>query len=688
MTLKTDIPIKSKEIDDFVIPGGAENETISLMVNNYFKNVLESGYFLMPNDSPYADIFEDMDFSPPLRECAYVSRQEWQEIINTAGLNDNVLILPFEDHDLALRLQFADGFNGFTSANDDFTELTKYIQSYLSKIIRSHTNYLNVLNRLSRLVLSSSEIETIFPVIVEELRKIIGFHRLSLVTYHPEFDSFRLEAEYDDTNDICCFKKQFIKLNETSLARLIVRRRGLITSAKDLGQGVVAQRLIRMGYQSYLFNPIYDGAELLASLNLASRDVNVYDQDSVKLLSGICNIIGDGLKSALKYHHLHQLMDDYDNARKHFMQLEKSRNFIDITRGVLHALNNQLALVMGRAQLLRQFSGDVIKLENARKGLDIILNASTKASEQIAGLQKYARLKPDDDPDQIQLKGLFEEIIELSMPRWKAIAHGAVEFNVNVDNQVVIKGFRKKIKEALINILMNAVEAEAEKGGEILIRAYAEDGMAIITIKDEGKGIARDAIPRVFNPFYTTKSSGTGLGLAVSYRIIKEHSGKLEVDSVPDKGTTITIRLPLKPEKTDSPKGDNPTKFIKNVVVVDQNRMRRNLLSKILEKMELRVKSTKSLGSADSLIAEEKPDLVILDDDPGGVDPIEYFRMIKANRPEILTCLQCSSATADDRQSLKSVGIDTILTKPFEQDQIRKTIDDLRRPCSRDEQKS
>jgi two-component system response regulator (stage 0 sporulation protein F) len=114
--------------------------------------------------------------------------------------------------------------------------------------------------------------------------------------------------------------------------------------------------------------------------------------------------------------------------------------------------------------------------------------------------------------------------------------------------------------------------------------------------------------------------------------------------------------------------------------------MRRNLLSKILEKMELRVKAVKSLGSADSLIAEEKPDLVIMDDEPGDVDPVEYFRMIKDNRPETLTCLQCSSATADDCRNLKSMGIDAVLTKPFEQDQIRKAIDALRRPSSGSDQ--
>ena len=359
------------------------------------------------------------------------------------------------------------------------------------------------------------------------------------------------------------------------------------------------------------------------------------------------------------------------------MQLEKSRNFIDITRGVLHAFNNHLALIMGRAQILRQFSGDVIKLETARKGLDIILNASTQASNQIAELQKYARLRPDDDPDLIQFKGLIEEIIELSMPRWKAIAHGVIEFRLNIDTQLVIKGYRKKIKEALINILMNAVEAEEEHGGEISISARAEGDMAVICIKDQGKGIEKDAIPRVFNPFYTTKPDGTGLGLAVSYRIIKEHSGRLEIESSPGKGTAVTITLPLKIRKTESSFGNSDSRLIKNIVVVDQNRIRRNLLSNLLQNLKLKVKSAKSLASVDGIIAEEKPDLVILDDELEEVNPVEYFAMIKTRLPEIRTCLVSVSARPDEQKRLKEQGVDAILTKPFEQGQIRETIDRL-----------
>ncbi|NIP43851.1 MAG: response regulator [candidate division Zixibacteria bacterium] len=683
MTTKTAISRNMSDIEDMIVPGGAENQTISHIIYNRFKKNLETGYFIMPDDSPFAEIFHDMDFDAPLKECTFVSREEYQVLIRKAGLHESALILPFEDFDLALRLQFTPDFPESVLDTDNLTPLNNYIRTYLSKIIKGHTTYLNVLNNMSQIMLSSMDIEAIFPVMVKEVSKLVNFNYMSLVTYHPEFDSFRLEAEYNNS-DGCSFKKQFIKSSETSLARLLVRTNGLVASLKDIGQGVIAQRMFRMGYQSFVFNPIYDKAELLATVNLASRDVDAYSKEHVKVLSRICNIVGSALKSATNHHHLQQLMNDYDNAKKHFMQLEKSRNFIDITRGVLHAFNNHLALIMGRAQILRQFSGDVIKLENARKGLDIILNASTQASEQIAELQKYARLRPDDDPDQIQLKGLIEEIIELSMPRWKAIAHGVIEFRINIDTQLIIKGYRKKLKEALINILMNAVEAEEEHGGEISINAHAAEDMAVIRIKDQGIGIEKDAIPRVFNPFYSTKPDGTGLGLAVSYRIIKEHSGKLDIESSPGKGTTVTIKLPLKIRRTRSSFGNSDSRLIKNIVVVDQNRIRRHLLSSLLGNLKLKVKAAKSLSSVDSIIVEEKPDLVILDDELEEVNPVEYFAMIKSKLPEISTCLVCASANAEEQKRLKALGIDVIITKPFEQGQIRETIDRLSRPTSRE----
>ena len=107
-----------------------------------------------------------------------------------------------------------------------------------------------------------------------------------------------------------------------------------------------------------------------------------------------------------------------------------------------------------------------------------------------------------------------------------------------------------QIKQVFLNILQNAEEAIPEGGGEITISTSAKNGNAQIQIKDTGAGIPTQVMKNIFDPFFTTKPSvkGTGLGLSVTYGIIKKHKGEILVDSLPGRGTTFTILLPVKRE--------------------------------------------------------------------------------------------------------------------------------------------
>ena len=111
---------------------------------------------------------------------------------------------------------------------------------------------------------------------------------------------------------------------------------------------------------------------------------------------------------------------------------------------------------------------------------------------------------------------------------------------------VTILGYAA-INQVLLNVIDNAIDAAPVDGGEIQIRTFREGPQAVIEVQDNGPGIRPDVLPRIFDPFMTTKppGEGTGLGLYISKDIVElQHNGKLEVSSVPEKGACFTIRLP------------------------------------------------------------------------------------------------------------------------------------------------
>jgi signal transduction histidine kinase len=110
-----------------------------------------------------------------------------------------------------------------------------------------------------------------------------------------------------------------------------------------------------------------------------------------------------------------------------------------------------------------------------------------------------------------------------------------------------VSGDPRAINQVFLNLLKNAAEALEGRGGVISVRATQEEGSVVVQIRDDGPGIAQDLLPRVFEPFYSTKGAGrgTGLGLSISRRIIAEHDGTIEVSSIDGEGASFTVQLPV-----------------------------------------------------------------------------------------------------------------------------------------------
>jgi polar amino acid transport system substrate-binding protein len=119
----------------------------------------------------------------------------------------------------------------------------------------------------------------------------------------------------------------------------------------------------------------------------------------------------------------------------------------------------------------------------------------------------------------------------------------------------MFKGNSQRLEQVVINLIVNACESLQDKSRSVSIstRFDAADDRVIVQVKDEGVGIQPEALQRIRDPFFTTKrdSGGTGLGLTISDKIVRDHRGELIFESEPDSGTTVTIRLPIKPEEED-----------------------------------------------------------------------------------------------------------------------------------------
>lgn len=218
-----------------------------------------------------------------------------------------------------------------------------------------------------------------------------------------------------------------------------------------------------------------------------------------------------------------------------------------LVASISHEIKNPLSIINQSAYSLKRKVIRICK-ENAEDiitGLDRIEKSVYRANDIVERLLNFT--KPYYVKVQtINLKEVLDEAIKLSYLQAK---RSDVSISKRLTN-AYIKGDKNALIQLFINILINAIESIQDKGS-VNVKTYKDKDKVIIKIKDTGVGIPSQYIDKIFEPFFTTKESGTGLGLAVAYRIVESHGGKIYVESEEGKGTEFTVELPLYREEDD-----------------------------------------------------------------------------------------------------------------------------------------
>ncbi|HUQ34200.1 MAG TPA: ATP-binding protein, partial [Pyrinomonadaceae bacterium] len=231
-------------------------------------------------------------------------------------------------------------------------------------------------------------------------------------------------------------------------------------------------------------------------------------------------------------------------AHERMAQSDKLRAVGELAAGVAHNLNNSLTVIQGRAQLLQRRASD----DAARKSLDVIVQAVADGSQTLRRILDFARREQAKEFAPLDLTELIKTSVEIAKPKWQRKSGrgpGCINVHVETRSPVHVLGEKSELREVVLNLLFNAVDAMPD-GGEIEIGTRNELESACFWVADTGRGMPPETLERIFEPFYTTKGEGgTGLGLSASHGIITRHRGQIMVVSEPGLGTRFEIRLPI-----------------------------------------------------------------------------------------------------------------------------------------------
>ena len=236
----------------------------------------------------------------------------------------------------------------------------------------------------------------------------------------------------------------------------------------------------------------------------------------------------------------------FDDVTEHsvlenqLIQAEKLSSIGLLAAGVAHEVNTPLAVISSYAQILAR---QVSETPRTAEILDKITSQTFRASEIVNSLLNFSRTS-GSEKTALDLSRAINETLEMVAPQLRQ-GHISVKKNLLPEASGVL-GNAGQLQQVFLNLILNARDAMPD-GGRLIVSTTERGGMACVSIRDTGSGMTADQTRHVFDPFFTTKGPkrGTGLGLAVSYGIIQEHSGTITVDSRPGEGSTFIVEIPL-----------------------------------------------------------------------------------------------------------------------------------------------
>jgi len=462
-------------------------------------------------------------------------------------------------------------------------------------------------------------------------------------------------------------------------------------------QGQIPELLARAHLESAVISPLLIEGKLFGILISTRQKPEGFGSGECEFLRMLSEHVALAAHQARLHTELQEAYNELRQTQQNVLQEDRLRALGQMASGIAHDINNALSpvIVYSDLMLLRK---EVLSPEVFRN-LELIRMAGEDIAHIVARMREFYRKREDSEPlTQVDLNAVAIQVIELTRPKWRDIQQqkgSVVRVKIEFDEKLPkFVGNEIEIRESLTNLILNAVDA-MPTGGTLTVRTIAREwdehrknGQAyvILQIIDTGIGMDEPTRSRCLDPFFSTKGQrGTGLGLAMVYGVMERHEGKIEVQSAPGEGTTMTLIFPIRDQKETSRTGkNNPAEDVTQlkILCIDDEPLLREMIRELLvfrtHVVTLADGGETGIAAFMAAKASGNPfDVVITDLGMPYVDGKKVALRIKTESPETPVVMLTGWGTMMKSDGDIPVDVDVVLSKPPRILELQATLNSL-----------
>jgi PAS domain S-box-containing protein len=417
--------------------------------------------------------------------------------------------------------------------------------------LKRRNRELSVLYTISRATAQSLNLEETLTNAVETTLGALDVEVGGVYLMEPDGETLTLRV-YRGVSDEVARNLQRVKLGEGMSGRAAAEKKPVVLDVQDYPSQRLAPYIVQERLQSLASTPLLSAGQAVGVMNLSTRRVRAFPPEELDLLAAIGQQLGNAVQNAQLFEEVqHELAERkraeeaLREAQERLIRQEKLAVLGQLAGGVGHELRNPLGAIKNAAYFLNMALAEREPEPEVKETLEILKKEIGTSERIISSLLDFARPKPP-----VRRKVNVNELVREALSRAAPDAPRVVVVSQLEEGLPTILADPDQLAQVFGNIIRNGIQAMPQ-GGQLVVKSECRGDpggrpeWVAVSFTDTGVGISEENLNKIFEPLFTTKAKGIGLGLAVTKTLVEGHGGSIKVESEEGKGSTFVVRLPV-----------------------------------------------------------------------------------------------------------------------------------------------